>query len=128
MQIRKRTRDRDRRSVAATTLAELLSPALFRALCDPGRLQILGRLACCGKSCTVGEIGEGCEVDLSVVSRHLAMLREAGVLSSSKRGRNVYYGLDVDRLAAKLRAMADALEACCPPGAARRVDERQRKS
>jgi DNA-binding transcriptional ArsR family regulator len=95
-------------------LEGLIDPELFRALGDPNRVALLVRLGQSGRPTTVTEAAECCPVDLSVVSRHLAVLREAGVLRSSKQGREVHYTVSRD-LAASLRALADALDACCPP-------------
>ena len=91
-----------------------MDPRLFKALCDVNRVAILVSLSdCCGPR-TVTEIARNLPIDVSVVSRHLAALREAGVLAAEKRGREVYYHLRISALAAKLRALADALDACCP--------------
>jgi ArsR family transcriptional regulator, arsenate/arsenite/antimonite-responsive transcriptional repressor len=95
-------------------LGAVLDPSFFRALCHPRRVAILVRLAQFGRPATVGEIAACCPNDLSVVSRHLALLREAGVLSAEKRGREVHYALLVPTLCDTLRGMADAVEACCP--------------
>lgn len=97
-------------------LDALLDPELFRALCDPTRASLLACLAKCGRACSVGEVAECCRVDLSVVSRHLAQLADAGVLESSKQGRTVYYRVLFTDLSAKLRALADAIDSCCPEG------------
>jgi ArsR family transcriptional regulator len=99
-------------------LSSTLSPALFKALCDPNRTAILARLAECCRPCTVSEIAACCPVNISVVSRHLTTLREAGILEAERRGRHVYYSVASARLARSLRAIADALEACCPGSAA----------
>jgi len=96
-------------------LGGLLSPALFKTLGDPNRLALLLRLAAAGGPATVSALGGCCERDLSVVSRHLARLREAGIVMAQRRGREVHYQLTSD-LASTLRAIADALDACCPPG------------
>ena len=95
-------------------LDDLLDPALFKALCDPTRALLLACLARCGRACSVGEVAECCSVDLSVVSRHLAMLAQAGVLESAKEGRVVRYRVRYGEVAGKLRALADAIEECCP--------------
>ena len=95
----------------------LLDPELFKALCDPTRVSLLACLAKCGRECTVGEVAECCHVDLSVVSRHLAQLADAGVLESSKHGRTVSYRVKFTDLSGKLRALADAFDDCCPDGA-----------
>ncbi len=49
-----------------------------------------------------------------MVSRHLAMLRDAGILSAEKRGKEVYYTVRCEEVVGLLRRIADALEACCP--------------
>ncbi len=95
------------------TLGSVLSPKLFKALCDPNRVAILVRLA---ESCvprTVSQIAQCCPVNLSVVSRHLAQLRDAGVLQADKRGKEVYYSIRARELVSTLRAIADAIERCC---------------
>ena len=89
-----------------------LRPELFRALCDPNRLALVARLAAVSEPLTVTEAADCCGVHLSGVSRHLAMLRDAGVVRAEKRGREVRYELDCAALAAALRGAADALENC----------------
>lgn len=93
-------------------LADLLDPRLFRALADANRLALLMRLAACGRPCSVGELNACCPVDLSVVSRHLAILRDAGALEAQKRGKEVFYRVRFERLVPLLRGIAGALEDC----------------
>ncbi len=95
-------------------IEELLNARFFKALCDPSRIGILARLARCTGPCTVSEIASCCPTNVSVVSRHLATLRDAGMLEAQKRGKEVYYSVRYPELAATLRAMADAIEGCCP--------------
>ena len=94
-------------------LGSLLSPDLFRALADPNRLSLLVDLA--GKSgpSTVSDIAPCCQVDYSVVSRHLATLRRAGIVQAEKRGREVFYSLCYSKLSQALRSIADAIDGCC---------------
>jgi ArsR family transcriptional regulator, arsenate/arsenite/antimonite-responsive transcriptional repressor len=94
----------------------LLDPHLFKALADPTRLSLLACIAKCARPCSVGEVAECCSVDLSVVSRHLSALEDAGILASSKRGRAVLYEVQYQHLAGSLRALADAFESCCVVG------------
>ena len=94
-------------------LADLLDPRFFKALCDPNRIGILVRLAHCARPCTVTGIAECCPVDISVVSRHLGILRDAGIVASERRGKEVFYTLRYPDLAASLHSIADAMEACC---------------
>lgn len=95
-------------------LDTLLDPGLFKALCDPTRASLLACIAKCGRSCSVGEVAECCSVDVSVVSRHLTMLAQAGLLESTKKGRTVSYSVRYADLARSLRSLADAIEDCRP--------------
>ena len=104
------------KTTCCTTLAGHLEPRLFKALSDPTRLAILAHLAEGGSEMTVSDVACCCTVDLSVVSRHLGVLREAGILSAEKRGKMVFYQVRTSRIAGALRVLADALEACCPDG------------
>jgi ArsR family transcriptional regulator len=90
------------------------APGFFKALCDPTRISILVTLARCPGELTVSQVAGYCPTDLSVVSRHLATLRDAGVLKSVKRGKEVYYTVRADALVKSLRAIADEIETCCP--------------
>ena len=93
---------------------ELLEARFFKALCDPSRIGILARLAQSCEPRTVSDIASCCLTNVSVVSRHLAMLRDVGILHAEKRGKEVYYAVRYPELAATLRRIADAIEACCP--------------
>lgn len=97
---------------------DLLDPEWFKAMCDPTRVRLLGCLVKCSRPCSVGEIAECCSVDLSVVSRHLKVLEGAGLLESSKEGRVVSYRVRYAEVCRTLRSLADAIEQCCPEGAA----------
>jgi len=104
----------DQTNHPAEGLDRLLAPKLFKALCDPNRIAILSDLARRCRPLTVSQIAEGLPVDLSVVSRHLAVLRDADILIARKQGKEVCYSLNTRNLITTLRAIADAFEACCP--------------
>ncbi len=105
----------EKNACCCQNLGTVMEPGFFKALCDPGRIAMLVRLAQCCKPCTVTEVADGCPVDVSVVSRHLAMLRDAGVLEAERKGKEVYYSVRYSAITATLRAIADCIEACCPP-------------
>jgi DNA-binding transcriptional ArsR family regulator len=96
------------------SVGRLFEARFFKALCDPSRVGILARLAQRRKASTVSEIAACCPTSISVVSRHLATLRDAGILHADRRGKEVYYSVCYPEVTATLRAMADAIEACCP--------------
>ena len=94
-------------------LARYLRPELFKALCDPKRLALIARLAVAPAPLTVTEVGTCCSVHISGVSRHLAALKQAGVVRAEKIGREVRYRLNSDELVRVLRGLADAIQDCC---------------
>ncbi len=68
--------------------------AIVKALAHPTRLMIVDELSEHSQRC-VCELTELVGSDLSTVSRHLSILRNAGILESEKRGTTVYYRLRV---------------------------------
>jgi ArsR family transcriptional regulator, arsenate/arsenite/antimonite-responsive transcriptional repressor len=71
--------------------ADELAP-LFKAVADPLRLRLLSLIACHdgGEACVCDLLGEF-DVTAPSVSYHLKILREAGLISSERRGTWVYY-------------------------------------
>ena len=67
---------------------------VLKALAHPSRLLITEALMQC--ELCVSEIRDLVGDDVSTVSKHLSILRAAGVLSSRKRGLNVHYRLSCD--------------------------------
>ena len=85
--------------------AELASA--FKALGDPTRLRILAVLA--GATRCVCEIQEVVDVPGNLLSHHLKVLREAGLIEGERRGRWVDYHLIAGAL--------DRLRRALPPDA-----------
>jgi ArsR family transcriptional regulator len=69
-----------------------LLAARFKALADPARVTILNRLASADEVCVCDFVAA---LDLSqpTVSHHLKVLRDAGLVESSRRGTWAYYRL-----------------------------------
>ncbi len=87
-----------------------VDPEFFKALGDPMRLALVGYMAQLGKPSSVTEVSSCCGIDFSGVSRHLKVLRDAGIVSAEKRGRETFYKLNVESLATTFRALSDMLE------------------
>ncbi len=64
--------------------------ALFRSLSDPTRRAIFERLCRDGET-TVGQLTAGAGVSQPVVSKHLAVLKQAGLVADRHEGRNTHY-------------------------------------
>ena len=67
---------------------------IIKALAHPARLFIVDELSKSGQRC-VCELTEMIGTDMSTVSRHLGMLKSAGLVEDEKRGSMVYYRLRV---------------------------------
>ena len=65
--------------------------AILKALACPTRLFIVERLEQGEHS--VGELEKMIGSDISTVSKHLAVLRSAGIVRYEKRGQQVFYSL-----------------------------------
>lgn len=66
---------------------------ILKALGHPTRLWMAEQLAD-GEKC-VCELAEFVNADISTISKHLTVLKQAGVVSDEKRGKMVYYKLKV---------------------------------
>lgn len=66
--------------------------AVFRALADPTRREIIKLLR--RKARTSGEIAEHFPVAWATISRHLGVLKDAGLVSAQRNGNSITYELD----------------------------------
>jgi len=79
------------------------------ALADSTRLAIVARLAEGPEA--VGKLAAGLPVSRSAVSQHLKILKDAGVLSARRRGREIAYSIaDEHVVHIALDAIAHAAE------------------
>jgi len=85
--------------------------AVLKALAHPTRLLLTERLMQ-GELC-VGELRDLVGDDVSTVSKHLLILRHAGVVACQKRGLNVYYRLACECFSDFLQCV----DQVCPPPA-----------
>jgi ArsR family transcriptional regulator len=81
---------------------------VFKALGDPVRLRLVSLIgAHQGGEVCVCELTEAFELTQPTISHHLKVLREAGIITSERRGTWVYYRLEpaaLDRMGALLIA------------------------
>jgi ArsR family transcriptional regulator len=69
---------------------------LLHAIADPVRLSILRQLSSSRGPVCACDFTECCTVSQPTVSHHLKVLREAGVVTSERRGTYIYYDLAPD--------------------------------
>jgi DNA-binding transcriptional ArsR family regulator len=88
-------------------LAELVARR-FRVLAEPMRIRLLDRLR--GGEATVGELSDALEASQQNVSKHLAVLADAGMLGRRKEGNRVYYRIVDESVFALCEQVCDAAQ------------------
>lgn len=81
---------------------------VFFALGDKTRLSLVTRLGAGARSATA--LSQGADVSRQAIVKHLQVLEGAGLLTREKRGREVLYSLDAQRLD-EARAFLDGISA-----------------
>ena len=79
--------------------------ACFKALADPTRVAIVNRLAAADEVC-VCDFVAALDLAQPTVSHHLKVLREAGLVESSRRGTWAYYRLVPEAVGALREALS----------------------
>jgi len=64
---------------------------IIKAMGHPSRLFIIEELS--KHECCVNELTEMIGADASTVSKHLSVLKNAGLVSDAKRGNSIFYSL-----------------------------------
>jgi DNA-binding transcriptional ArsR family regulator len=85
------------------------SATVFRALADPTRRQILQDLR--GGELTAGDIAARFTISGPSISRHLSILKAAGLVTERREANRIFYMLVEDRLAS---CVGGFLSAVCP--------------
>jgi DNA-binding transcriptional ArsR family regulator len=83
--------------------------SVFRALADPTRRQILQDLR--DGELSAGDIGARFPIKGPSVSRHLSILKSAGLITERREANRILYSLAADRLAT---CVGGFLSAVCP--------------
>lgn len=80
---------------------------LFLALSDKTRLCLLGLMS--GGEVPVGDLADSLGVSQPKISRHLAYLRNAGLVSTRRDGKWVYYAIEMPSDPAASHVLAETL-------------------
>jgi len=90
--------------------AELLG--FLKSIASESRINIL-MLFLDGQERTVQQITQAVGLGQSATSEHLALMKTAGILTSRKDGKEVYYRPDRKQILAMLDALTGLLRNCC---------------
>lgn len=77
----------------------------LKALADPTRREILNLLK--SRKRSAGEISDQFSISAAAVSRHLAVLREADLITDTRQGKFIFYELNASVLEETLLWLAD---------------------
>lgn len=96
----------------------------FRALADPTRREILKLLR--GGAKSSGDIAAHFSVSWPTISRHLAVLRDAGMIVAEREGNSISYELNTTVFHELVEHVLDLVGAPSPQDKARRSDRAAR--
>ena len=88
----------------------------FRALADETRREILKLLRDGPR--TSGEVADHFSSSWPTISRHLALLRDAGLVLAERRGQEIYYELNTSVFQDLVQHLLDWVTPTTPPKAA----------
>ena len=83
--------------------------AIIKAMAHPTRLFIVDQLSK-GEKC-VCELNELIDADVSTVSKHLSVLKNAGIVQDDKRGTQVFYRLGMPCVLGFFKCVRSVIEA-----------------
>ena len=93
---------------------------MLKAAADPTRLRLLNLLRL-GGIC-VCDLQAVLRIPQPTVSRHLAALRHAGLVTDARRGTRMVYALVSEETSPHLEALYGLLDRCCPQDEQMRAD------
>jgi len=101
----------------ANKLVEVMDSKFFKSLGEPVRVEIIRFLLLNGRA-DIGTIAENMPQDRSVISRHLNMMHEVGILTCIKESRHMFYSLNADEFLKRFTNITRLVEIClkeCAP-------------
>jgi DNA-binding transcriptional ArsR family regulator len=81
------------KELAIDSALSVLNDPLFKALQEPARLAVIRQLLILGKA-DISQIAEDLPQERSVISRHLQVLLDAGILRVERAGRHRIYEIN----------------------------------
>ena len=95
----------------ANELVTVLDSKFFKSLSEPVRVEILRYLLLNGRA-DIGTIAEHMPQDRSVISRHLNLMLEAGILVCEKESRHMFYSINAAAFLEKFTNITALVKTC----------------
>ncbi len=93
------------------SLVKVMDSKFFKTLSEPVRVEILKFIMLNGRA-DIGTIAENMPQDRSVISRHLNLMQEVGILTSEKESRHMYYDINAQAFLDRLTNITDLIKTC----------------
>ena len=95
----------------ANKLVSAMDSKFFKSLGEPVRVEIIRFLLLNGRA-DIGTIAENMPQDRSVISRHLNLMHEVGILTCTKESRHMFYSLNINTFLKKFTDITRLVETC----------------
>ena len=95
----------------ANELVTVLDSKFFKSLSEPVRVEILRYLLLNGRA-DIGTIAQDMPQDRSVISRHLNLMLEAGILVCEKESRHMFYSINAAAFLEKFTNITALVKTC----------------
>ena len=96
---------------AVEELVDNFDSKFFKTLSEPVRIEILKLLILNGRS-DIGTLSKNMPQDRSVISRHLNLMREVGILKCEKKTRHIFYEVNGQVFLKKLESITNLIRHC----------------
>ena len=95
----------------ANKLVDVMDSKFFKSMGEPVRVQIIRFLLLNGRA-DIGTIAENMPQDRSVISRHLNLMLEVGILNCEKESRHMFYSLNAVVFLERFTDITDLVKTC----------------
>ena len=95
----------------ANKLVDVMDSKFFKSMGEPVRVQIIRFLLLNGRT-DIGTIAENMPQDRSVISRHLNLMQEVGILNCEKKSRHMFYSLNATVFLERFMNITDLVKTC----------------
>jgi DNA-binding transcriptional ArsR family regulator len=92
-------------------LVNVLDSKFFKSLGEPVRVELLRYLLLQGRT-DIGTISQDLPQDRSVISRHLNLMYEVGLLNCEKESRHMYYSINASEFLNRFTNIAGLVKQC----------------
>ena len=95
----------------ANQLVDVMDSKFFKSMGEPVRVEIIRFLLLNGRA-DIGTIADNMPQDRSVISRHLTLMQDVGILNCEKENRHRFYTLNAGVFLERFMNITDLVKTC----------------